>query len=565
MRWHLSLAATAFLLGGSLGYGGENPPTRTWTSTVGTQVRAALVDVEGQQARLERTDGTVISVPIDKLSTTDQEFIRQWLDRRAARSYVWKVFKHRSMGDEFRGKVLQRFGVKGRHKLEVQDATGKTGWIWEDEWEITKTPADVLGQGAKSSDGGASASGQSAAGLRSSDGNIVEFSPLVAGEAGATAGSVSGSICEVVAEGIGLDPDKAVQNAFSRAIEQAVGVLVDSETIVKNDEIIRDQILTFSRGYVEKFEVLKRWEEGGLHHARLRATVARTKLVEKLEASNIAVQALPGERMANQAEFEVMTEKNAAEIFAGAMKDFRIDNLVKVELIGKPEVVDKDETHARVKVSAKLVPDESNWQKFSTSIRSVLSKLAVSRSVCSCGPGNRWGDSRHGWSQEWYSTGHYEPRISDPPRSALQSRLNGEGVLVGLFVSANKTAEMTRWEFYRVPKTLKTVIEDCQLPKYHMVYSFLDAEDVAIQQKRSRESIGGKPEYPTTLYMLACETPFSYGDECVYWLSFMMWGKGNGFTFARSVHHEVVVDIELSKLSRMTKCVAYLEEAKENP
>ena len=48
--------------------------------------------------------------------------------------------------------------------------------------------------------------------------------------------------------GVGTDPDKAVQNAFSQAIEQVVGVLVDADTVVKNDQLIRDEVLTYSRG-----------------------------------------------------------------------------------------------------------------------------------------------------------------------------------------------------------------------------------------------------------------------------------------------------------------------------
>ena len=100
---------------------------------------------------------------------------------------------------------------------------------------------------------------------------------------------------EVVVTGVGTDPDKAVQNAFSQAIEQTVGVLVDAETVVKNDQLIRDQILTYSRGYVEKYEIINRWQKEGLHHAKIRAVVARDKLVKKLRAIKISVQDVPGE------------------------------------------------------------------------------------------------------------------------------------------------------------------------------------------------------------------------------------------------------------------------------
>jgi hypothetical protein len=59
-------------------------------------------------------------------------------------------------------------------------------------------------------------------------------------------------IMEVVATGVSNDPDKAIQAAFSQAIEQVVGVLVEADTIVKNDQIVQDQLLTYSKGFVHK-------------------------------------------------------------------------------------------------------------------------------------------------------------------------------------------------------------------------------------------------------------------------------------------------------------------------
>ena len=86
-------------------------------------------------------------------------------------------------------------------------------------------------------------------------------------------------LMDVVATGIGVDADKATQAAFSQAIEQVVGVLVDAETLVKNDQIVRDQVLTFSRGFIQKFQVVRQWQEGGLHYARIKASVETGRLL----------------------------------------------------------------------------------------------------------------------------------------------------------------------------------------------------------------------------------------------------------------------------------------------
>ena len=59
----------------------------------------------------------------------------------------------------------------------------------------------------------------------------------------------------VSARGIGLDQDAAKKDALINAMQQAVGSFLDSETLIENDEIIRDKILSVSDGFVKKYDV----------------------------------------------------------------------------------------------------------------------------------------------------------------------------------------------------------------------------------------------------------------------------------------------------------------------
>ena len=148
---------------------------------------------------------------------------------------------------------------------------------------------------------------------------------------------------EVVVIGIGTDTEKALQNAFSQAIEQTVGVLVDAETVVKNDQLIRDEVLTYSQGYVEKYDIVKRWEEGGLRHVEVQATVARSKLAEKLKSMKFAVKEVTGDLAAHQFEFDATNEAQATQILSKAMADFDMIKLTKLEIVGKPEITREGE------------------------------------------------------------------------------------------------------------------------------------------------------------------------------------------------------------------------------
>ena len=93
---------------------------------------------------------------------------------------------------------------------------------------------------------------------------------------------------EVLAEGKGTNERSAVEDAFRNAIEQSIGVYVDSETRMENDKIIKDNILTASKGYIEKYMLLSIENQDGLTTVEIKAIVKMQDVRNKLETLNIA-------------------------------------------------------------------------------------------------------------------------------------------------------------------------------------------------------------------------------------------------------------------------------------
>lgn len=77
----------------------------------------------------------------------------------------------------------------------------------------------------------------------------------------------------VTVTGRGMTPTEAENDALRAAVEDAVGVLVDSETLVENSMLISDQIYTHSRGFVNEYSVLNREEVNGTWLVTISATV----------------------------------------------------------------------------------------------------------------------------------------------------------------------------------------------------------------------------------------------------------------------------------------------------
>jgi hypothetical protein len=96
----------------------------------------------------------------------------------------------------------------------------------------------------------------------------------------------------ITAEGVGavvggdraIARDQAIQDALRKAVEQAVGILVSSETMVQNFQTLNDKIYTQTQGYVQNYRVLSETPGPNVHQVTIQATVAIGDLEKDLQA-----------------------------------------------------------------------------------------------------------------------------------------------------------------------------------------------------------------------------------------------------------------------------------------
>lgn len=120
------------------------------------------------------------------------------------------------------------------------------------------------------------------------------------------------NLVEVVATGIGMDENGALRNALRNAVENTVGMVIDAQTRIENSDIIEDNILTYSDGYVEDYEQTDEPKKGsdGLVRVTIKAQVKQTKLIEKIRAEKIAEKAVTGKHI--YAQIVTQEEQQAA-------------------------------------------------------------------------------------------------------------------------------------------------------------------------------------------------------------------------------------------------------------
>lgn len=173
-------------------------------------------------------------------------------------------------------------------------------------------------------------------------GSLLFVLPLAAQE---KTGAAASATTEVVATGVGVDADKALRNAFRNAVEQAVGLIVDAETVVKNEDVIKDQILTYSDGFVEKFDRVKEGKrDDGLYEVKIKAVVKRRQLIEKLKEAKISVAKVEGESLFAEVVTQLDAEKNAAKLLEKAFEGLPASLLVARVADQKPAILEKNDS-----------------------------------------------------------------------------------------------------------------------------------------------------------------------------------------------------------------------------
>jgi len=83
--------------------------------------------------------------------------------------------------------------------------------------------------------------------------------------------------------------DNAIQDALRKAVEQAVGTMVASETLVENFQVVRDNIYNKSQGYVKEYKIVKESPGKDLHMVTISATVSTESLKNDLGALGLLI------------------------------------------------------------------------------------------------------------------------------------------------------------------------------------------------------------------------------------------------------------------------------------
>ena len=198
-------------------------------------------------------------------------------------------------------------------------------------------------------------------------GATVSVTPLnlsLQGETGAaTQPAAESDTVKVQGRGVGVTKDAALKDAYRDAVERAVGLYVDADTVADNDEIVTDQILTQSNAYITDFSELGTKQiDGGLVQVRILATVKKQALTTKLTGVMPAQMVRIDNTVLQNVHAQLVTKERRAEDAAALLKH-ALDGVNPMQSLMvasiRPEtlkIITADDTAARSQGSAQYQP-----------------------------------------------------------------------------------------------------------------------------------------------------------------------------------------------------------------
>ena len=92
--------------------------------------------------------------------------------------------------------------------------------------------------------------------------------------------------------------DRAIDDAMRKAVEQTLGVIIDSQTKVENYMMVEDRILNWSRGYVKNYRILSEGQQApDTYQVQIEATLDNKNLISDAQAVQNLIQNMGNPRV----------------------------------------------------------------------------------------------------------------------------------------------------------------------------------------------------------------------------------------------------------------------------
>lgn len=185
-------------------------------------------------------------------------------------------------------------------------------------------------------------------------------------------------LIEVSADGVGETADEALRDALREAVWSTVGAFLSAEQIVRNEELISDQVVAYSDAFVQGYDRVSEKRENGLYHISIKARVVRAKMAQHLSKSGLKGHSeLQGENMFAEAVTRLDKTAAAKDLLGKLFQGFP-QSVSRATLLGKPAIIAQTETTATLRLRVRVGIDSSAYTAWHQKAADVFKQICSS-------------------------------------------------------------------------------------------------------------------------------------------------------------------------------------------
>lgn len=116
--------------------------------------------------------------------------------------------------------------------------------------------------------------------------------------------------------------EQAKQQAFRLASEQVAGTVVLSESELHNNNIARNEIITYSSGIVEEYRIVNRADQPGQVYLTMDIWIAESAMSRRLLAKSATEKEINGDQLGTRTQSILEEHQRGDDIFRAVLRDF---------------------------------------------------------------------------------------------------------------------------------------------------------------------------------------------------------------------------------------------------
>jgi hypothetical protein len=202
--------------------------------------------------------------------------------------------------------------------------------------------------------------------------------------------------------GQGSNSTEARDNGFKLAVEQAIGSLISSETEVQNGRIVRDEIISYASGFVDRFEITETRATGTGTLIFMRVWVKRSDLSDRLLNRSERSGEVDGARASVQLQTLNQERATGDRLLQQVLNDFP-KRAFDIEM--KPTDVVRQNRSAHMELTFVLGWNQDYLRSLWTALEATSQRSGRTVSTITVGPGGWFrgfgGQARFDDDQKW--------------------------------------------------------------------------------------------------------------------------------------------------------------------